>query len=166
MRSIVMITVAVFVSFIIYPMLHETGHMIGASIAGANIKELTVLSQPAVVCSFENRETCIFVGCAGTVFPTVVALSYSPKSFVLWYANFILRAVIMFTGMVSMASVFAFFQTAPVKNDDVTVMLSIAPEKSGQVLLIVFLCTVFTAQSCFKENILKRCYFYIENTQS
>lgn len=154
------------VSVVIYPVLHEIGHIIFAEIFGIKIEEINLFSEFSILCSVNiaDKDKVIFIGYGGILFPMIVSLAIKPKTFVLWYMTFFLKIINIFSIILSVFSLITFILSKPLTNDDISTILKIDNMSFSLTASLLVLCFIVTILSFLKDEPLKHFdnFYYAE----
>lgn len=80
--------IALLMSILFYPLLHETGHIISSLIVGGKIVKFNMIPPASVICDMKNVSDIgiIIVGISGNLFPTIVCiLMYTVNKYTFWF---------------------------------------------------------------------------------
>lgn len=157
------------VAIIIYPIAHESGHALFALLVGADEVSIRIFPTPFTVCNIigVHKFGQIIIGFGGILFPVLLSLFTYRKFFWLWYANFVFKLITMWSLVISIISGVLFICGYPMKDDDVTQILTKWP--SGYYLIIFSLIIIFTllVVVTIKERPFKRCLnYFIRNEKT
>ena len=142
-KSASVVAVSVFTSIIVYPLLHEAGHITAALIIGYEIKEIGIDS--ALYIRFmadSNVLKVLFVTFGGMVLPVLVSWLIPGRCFYLW----LIKTVIIATGAVvvllSVLSVVLCIAGFDIREND---LISVAEFSSASVCICLVLSVLIEA---------------------
>lgn len=155
---------SLFTAVIVYPLLHESGHILVAIIMGAKITGFNLYPTPYVACEtmFKNNILQVFVGFGGTIIPFITVRILKFKFFWIWYVLFATRVINALSIFLSIVSLCFFAKGIIWENEDAVKMVNIIPNASLVIFvsfLVLFVCETI---GLIKENPYKKClkYFY------
>lgn len=171
MRDIIkgfgLLIVGLIVAIIIYPIAHESGHALFALLVGADEVSIRIFPTPYTVCNIieVHKFGHIIIGFGGILFPALLSLFTYRKFFWIWYANFVFKLITIWSLLISIISCAMFVCGGPMKNDDITQILTIWPK--GYYLSIFSLIIIFTllVVVTIKEKPFKRCFNYFVRSE-
>ncbi len=126
-------------AIIIYPTLHEGGHLLAAFTVGAKVVDVGLFPTSYVMCETLsiNRLGFAAIGLGGISLPYLLSVLLKPKVFWVWYINFILRCISILAILISYVNVFLWSKGMPLQNEDVAQVLK-KSESFAIPLLIIF----------------------------
>lgn len=144
-KKVVMLSIfGLLMSVIVYPFLHECGHSLCAIFLGAEVMEFHIWPIPYIACNMVHLSSVaqVIVGAGGILLPIIFSVSVPEKEFLVWYCNMLLIFIEILSVMLSMVAIVLFEIGHPMKNEDMTTMLQIAPSytKILFVLTLGLLC--------------------------
>ncbi len=153
-----------FSSLLIYPLMHEMGHLIFSLAVGFSVADLTFLPTPSLGCFVDTSRTAavICAGFGGIIFPLLMTSIRVPVRFKFWYIWFVIKGIGIFSILVSFVSIVMFCSGTPLVNDDMTLIMQFAPRYTFfYYVLLMFLLTV-TLLQLIRSSPIERCKAYFE----
>lgn len=156
-KAIEIFIVAMFISIIIYPFLHEFGHFIIAILFGVRVIEVKIFPIPSVMYinnnNIGNIQT-LLIGFGGIILPIIISINIRTKKFWIWYANFILKSICLLSLIISILSII-FEKSKIFEQDDMRKMLILC--QFSKELFLVFNISIFIMLSfhIYKKDICK-----------
>lgn len=165
LKCIGILFVGLFVSIILYPLLHETGHYIVTVLAGGRVADFNLLPVPSVVCEVTKVGDFgkIFIALGGIGIPFFISMLFNPENFWLWYINLLIKGISVYAILLSAIAVFSYMNGVIWDGEDIILVLQIT-SKELYWLLIFISMTVFGIGRIFKEKPILRCCEYFEMT--
>ena len=159
-KNIGIFVIPLFISIIIYPLLHEIGHIVVAISLGSKVLEINLLPIPNIIC--ENSSSNIhnfLIGFGGIILPVMIAMSIKTKKFWIWYANFILKFICLLSVLISTLSII-FDNSKLFEQDDMRTVISLLHSGKFFCLIIILCLTLILSINIYRENLLNRCLIY------
>lgn len=155
-KSIYFFGISLIVSIIIYPFLHELGHIIMAFIFGVKVIEINLFPTPNIIYknfNINNIEN-LLIGFGGMFLPLVLSLNIRSKRFWIWYTNFILKSICLLSMCVSALSI--IFKNNNIFNqDDMHTLLSLWSKSKLTCLIIIFFTIIILILNIYNEDLKK-----------
>ena len=161
-RTVRLLLVGLLTAVIIYPLLHETGHLLATVVFGGKVVEFNLFPIPNILCDVVNMEKgdLVFVGFGGVLFPLIVSLTINTKRFMAWYVLQLIKCISVLALIISLISLLGQGYGICVENDDAATLLSFCPElKNGFIVFIILLLFV-SIFSLFRQHPFKHLYKY------
>jgi len=162
-KSLRIFIVALFVAIIVYPSLHELGHLMVAILVGTRVVEMQMFPIPNILCEnvsiscFDN----ILIGFGGISLPAIVSISISSNKFWMWYANFILKVICLLSFVISgLAIIFEGSQLFA--QDDMRAVLNIWDSGKSFCIAILFVMVIIFGCSLYNEHLWMHCKDYFK----
>lgn len=157
---LILITYGLLVILIIYPVIHELGHIIAAAVCGGEVKEMALFPFPSILCDISNISDTgiVLVGMAGIFIPFIVSETIHFKSFALWYGCLIFRGTVLISMIVSCAVIIMSQCGIANENDDMIKVLMYWDKGELWLLSLVLFASAVTAFHIAKEHPIK-CIF-------
>lgn len=153
------------VSVVIYPVLHEIGHIIFAVIFGIKIEEINLFSEFNILCCINatDKVKVIFTGYGGFLFPMIISIVIKSKKFVLWCIIFFLKIVNIISLIISFFSLVAFLLDKPLMKDDISTILKIDNMSFFLTVSLLIFCFIVMILFFLKDEPIKRFdnFFYV-----
>lgn len=158
-KAIGLFIVGLFVAVIVYPVMHELAHSLVAILVGARIEEINILPMPSVLCDVRMVDATgiVAIGMSGMLLPYFLSAVIKPKSFWMWYANYIVKGISALAFVISTISTVCFLTGNPLPNDDTTQTLMIWSDGKWICLTISLGLAIFAIVRMIKERPLVRC---------
>lgn len=151
-KSISIFVMALFISIVIYPFLHELGHSIMAVLLGVRIVEINLLPTPNILCENAHNEIIkeILIGSSGIILPVIISLSIRAEKFWVWYSNLILKCICLLS--VSISALAIIFQKSKLfLQDDMRIILGLWDSGKIFCLTIILCMAVILSFNIYKE---------------
>lgn len=141
-KGIRLLITGLFVAVIIYPFLHELGHIATALVLGLRVRQLCLFPLPQVLCEVDagNSAAIQLIGMGGILLPLFLSITVHPKRFLLWYAVFVLRLICALSVLLSFFSVGLFFAGASLQNEDLSTILAADPDAVVPIICLLYIC--------------------------
>lgn len=142
---------ALFISTIVYPSLHEMGHLTMAVLLGVRVVEINLFPIPSILCetASSNIENSL-IGFGGIFLPAILSMSIRTKKFWVWYANFILKGICLLSVVISALSLI-FEKSQLFIQDDMRVVLSLWASGKQFCLIIIAFIAIILSLDLYKE---------------
>lgn len=101
----------------------------------------------------------ILIGLAGPILPVLVSIIMRPKKFVLWYMNSLIKIISAVSLIIAIISTISFIIGNPVKNEDITSVLSI----NNQLWIIIIPVSLLLIFILYKSLIKDKPVSKVEN---
>lgn len=150
---------------IIYPFLHESGHLIAAVLLGAEVLEFNLFPLPNILCNMANMSIVekIIIGLNGLFLPiffSAVMLKMFGNSFWNRYISFVLNGISLLASIISAIAVIFFYLGNPVENEDVTQILYMSPNSGITILILTIFSTIYLIIKIALDKPIQRCLAY------
>ena len=163
-KLIRMVVLGLFIAIIIYPLLHEFGHLLIAIIVGANLVEFNLFPLPNVL--FDVSEISIMsnvmIGSGGIFLPFIFSITINSKKFWLWYIGFTIDIITCISFIISVVGCVLFSVSKPIENEDITQILYLCPDAIVLWMMIFIILIVYATYRMWKSHPIKRCLKYFE----
>ena len=127
-----------FTAVVLYPALHEGGHMLTAILLGGRVEEIGLLPMPNVLCSGLRSIELAAVGLGGMGIPLVFSVLLRPKRFALWYMVQLIKGISALAMLLSLISLICYNCGVIIENNDIITVVQLWPE--GGPLCFALLC--------------------------
>ena len=136
--------IGLLVSIVIYPIMHEFGHLITALLANVRIVDINIFPLSYISCDMENATdlSVVAVGMGGMLMPFFISCVVKTNFFWLWYANIIIQFISLFSFVMSGVSALLFVFDIKVANDDVAQILNLLPNHQWIIIALLLLLTI------------------------
>lgn len=117
-KEFLIIPVGLITAILIYPILHESGHILCAEIFNADVVEFNLMPLPNILCNISDLTDTqrILVGISGPVYPFVLASFFKPNGF---WGKYIKTIIIGINILAFSLSIIAFiFETSTLTEQD------------------------------------------------
>ena len=161
---IIMIVLGLFVAIIIYPALHEFGHMFIAIIVGADLVEFNLFPIPNVLFDVGKISIAsnVMIGAGGVILPFILSVTINSKRFWLWYIGLIINIICCVSFIISVLGCALFSFSKPIENEDISQMLNFCPNTVILWMILFIILIAYTVIRICKSHPLKRCIEYFE----
>lgn len=164
LKCIGLLIVGLFVSVIVYPFFHETGHSIIALSVGAEIVDFSLLPLPYVTCevSMVSEFGLILIGLSGIYLPMIFSLIIRPKSFWFWYMSLLIKGICLLSFVISLVSIVLYNIGIKVSNEDIVQIIDIWIKGDLILAVLMFLSITIVIRSTIKEKPINRIMLYFK----
>lgn len=166
-KTVALFVVGLAVAIIIYPTMHELSHSVIAIMVGAKVMEINLFPLPNVLCDVTGVDNTgiVLIGLSGMTIPFLVSAVIKPKSFWVWYANYVLKGINFLAFTIAIISSIDFIGGKPLPNDDLTQILVLWSDGQLFCLMLSVGMTIFSICKLISEKPLVRCYDYFVKTR-
>lgn len=163
-KAIGLFVVGLFVAVIIYPVLHELAHSLIALTVGAKVIEINILPVPSMLCDVKSVDSTgmVAIGMSGMLLPYFLSAVIRPKSFWIWYANYIVKGISALAFVISTISTVCFLMGNPLPNDDTTQTLMVWSGSKWICLAMSMGFAVLAIVRLIQEKPLANCMKYFD----
>lgn len=167
LKMIGLIIVGLLTAVILYPFLHEVGHLLVALLVGARITDFNIFPMPFIECEVSDIDITgqIFIGLGGIVFPFVLSMILKPKCFWGWYASFMLRGISVYSVILSIVAAVLYINENSWQKEDIVRILHLFPNGTGLFLTVLCIMGVYGLIRLWKEKLFLRCIDYFDKTE-
>lgn len=157
-KMLVLTVYGLLIVLIVYPMMHEFGHMIVTAVCGGNVKYFALFPLPNVLCDISKVSDVgmSLIGMAGIFIPFIFSVTIRFNNFICWYGSFIFRGIVLLSMMISCAvilmSLFGFVD----ENDDMIKVLMYWDKGEPWLLSLLLFAAVVTIVRIVTEHPIKR----------
>ncbi len=155
-----------FVAVVIYPILHEAGHIIVMLITGIKIEEISLFNGFSILCRINSTEkiNAVVAGYGGILFPVIVSFITNPKSFVLWYMLFVLKIINLISVVFSFCSLGTHYLGIPLEHNDISAILKIDSMSFSPTVVFLAVCFIVIILLFLKDEPLKHFdnFYFVE----
>lgn len=151
-KSISIFLMALFISIVVYPFLHELGHSTMAILLGVRIVEINLLPTPNILCERVSNEITkeLLIGSSGILLPIIISFSIRAEKFWVWYSNLILKCICLLS--VSISALAIIFQKSKLfLQDDMRIVLGLGDLGKIFCLIIIICIAVILSFNIYKE---------------
>ena len=154
-----------FSAVFIYPLLHESGHVIFALCSGAKPQDITFFPIPSVLCLMESQDTFSLVatGLGGMLFPALITLIPPSKNFAGWYVWFVIKCICLLSYFLALVSLFFSERNVSLREDDMSQIMNYAPQYIAVYYALVVFFLIVTLAHIKKTKPLDRCMAYFQH---
>lgn len=147
---------------LVYPVLHELGHILAALLLGCGITEFRLWPVPSVMCGGAGFSPAkqVFVGLAGGFLPAALSLCPAPKRFLPGFLWLLLRVIGAWSMLLHGFYAACFRFGLPAEPNDAAAVLSAAPELFPYLLLFYAGACALLCRAVIKSAPLRRAQFY------
>lgn len=163
-KLIGIIGIGLFIAIIVYPVLHELGHVLVAIIIGSEVLEFNLFPLPNVLCNVSGVSTVenIMIGAGGIILPFVFSTVIYSKKFWIWYIGMVINIICLISFVISTIGCVLFLVAEPIENEDITQILNLCPN-TANLWLVGFLVLIgYTGFRIYKSHPIKHCIEYFD----
>ena len=163
-----MLFAGLFAAIVVYPVLHEFGHILIAFLLGVKIEDVNLFSELSVVCMADNAEPIkvALIGYGGIIIPVVFEYLISFKWFVFRYISFSIKVINIIAIVNAYVSLVLFVIGRPSLNNDITVIMS-AYNNGLQMTVIVLIISLYFSIISFRDNnIMNDFYHFVQGNDT
>lgn len=148
MKDYLKVTIMTIIGFVcallIYPLLHEGGHVLATLLLGGKCVEFRLLPLPYMVCDAGGIGTpeLVAIGMSGILLPFLLSSVMYGKNFYIWFARLILRGITVLSLLIAVSVVILRKFGIIAQGDDITEILHLW---SGGTVWITSACIVLCA---------------------
>lgn len=155
-KGTAMLVVGLLVSVVVYPFLHEFGHVLAAWCVNAKVLKVTYFPVPSVLCEVGDMANIgkVIIGFGGMVFPMLVARLISQKWFAFWYARMLLQGISIMAFVISIVSI--LLRKNP--QDDMVQVLQYWEYGRSMLLFILCVAVLLIIFLIVRDKPVKRLY--------
>lgn len=116
-----MLLIGLLIAIIIYPFLHEVGHLATSFAVGADVVKFRLLPTSYIMCNVANLTEIqrIAIGASGMALPILIALLIPQRWFWTWYVRFILLGISLIALTISVTTLLLPNGTVINPQDDI-----------------------------------------------
>lgn len=153
-----------FIAVIVYPFLHELGHLLAAVLFGAKVIEFHLLPIPNILCDSTGLSTFLLslIGFSGMMLPFAISMLIHTNNYYLWYGGLILKGISLLSFIISIVGVFLYLCGSPIVNEDVTQIMNFNELSLWQVLLTVIIPTIICITAIIKDHPINRIFEFFD----
>lgn len=137
-RGAMLLLLGLFTAVLLYPALHEGGHILVTLLLGGRIREVRLGAAASVLCGGLRHGELAAVAFGGVGLPLVLAMLLRPKHFPLWYVVQLVKGISVLAILLSLISLIGCKYGVIVENDDIMNAVRLWPEGRG--VCLVLLC--------------------------
>ena len=151
-------------AILIYPFLHELGHSIATILFGGKVVEFHLLPLPNVLCEVYSISNIgiVIIGVGGMVFPLIVAMIISKKTFAFWYISQVIIGISAYAFFISATSLIMARFGFQMPNEDVIKVIQTVPNSEIVLLVATIILMVFSLWILVYNKPIKRMFEYLE----
>lgn len=149
-------------AIVIYPLLHEMGHIAVALLTGADIVEIGVLPTPFIACEISTTDYVaqVLIGLSGNMLSFVIPMFLCPKNFWLWYIVFVTRTISIFAVFLSLVSAIIGIDGIACETEDIVKVLQIFPNGKWLLVIMFSVMMMYGIIKIVKERPILKCEKY------
>ena len=133
-RGAMLLLLGLFTAVLLYPALHEGGHILVTLLLGGRIREVRLGAAASVLCGGLRHGELAAVAFGGVG----LAMLLRPKHFPLWYVVQLVKGISVLAILLSLISLIGCKNGVIVENDDIMNVVRLWPEGRG--VCLVLLC--------------------------
>ena len=137
-RGAMLLLLGLFTAVLLYPALHEGGHILVTLLLGGRIREVRLGAAASVLCGGLRHGELAAVAFGGVGLPLALAMLLRPKRFPLWYVVQLVKGISVLAILLSLISLIGCKYGVIVENDDIMNVVRLWPEGRG--VCLVLLC--------------------------
>ena len=151
-------------SILVYPMLHESGHLLATLAFGGSVGKVSIFPAAYTECDVFSVSTFgkAIIGLSGMLFPMLFS-GFRFRNFYAWYPVFALRGIGLLSFAISAVSIVLFYNGVVVENEDIVQVLQICNEHTVIAIGTVVVMTVLSAALILSDRPVKRFLEYLLN---
>ena len=137
-RGAMLLLLGLFTAVLLYPALHEGGHILVTLLLGGRIREVRLGAAASVLCGGLRHGELAAVAFGGVGLPLALAVLLRPKHFPLWYVVQLVKGISVLAILLSLISLIGCKYGVIVENDDIMNAVRLWPKGRG--VCLVLLC--------------------------
>ena len=130
-RGAMLLLLGLFTAVLLYPALHEGGHILVTLLLGGRIREVRLGAAASVLCGGLRHGELAAVAFGGVGLPLALAMLLRPKHFPLWYVVQLVKGISVLAILLSLISLIGCKYGVIVENDDIMNAVRLWPEGRG-----------------------------------
>lgn len=162
-KSFLLLMIGLFAATVLYPFLHEFGHILALKFFGGQVANISLFPTQAITCGTRDISATgqIIIGLFGAFFPIIVSLILKPKRITTKYLTVFLKTINIIC--LSANTVFAFFYKIgmPISDNDITTVLDIKPSLFSHIVTLNTVFMIFLLISIRKDCPLTVIYEFV-----
>lgn len=142
-KCIGLLIIGLLVAVIIYPVLHESGHIIVSLAVGGRIVDADLFPVPNVLCEVSEVGAAgmVMIGFGGMVLPLAISTTIPRKWFWSWYVRFLIKAIGIWAFCVSIIALcYKGYGGIWIQDDMVVVNNYWKYGKDTLIIILIILC--------------------------
>lgn len=161
-KSVLLVNVSVLTSLIIYPVLHEVGHLVGALILHYDIKEISIGSTLYITFTTDdNALKAIFLAFSGMIFPFLLSWLIPGKYICLWIIKIAIIVTSMVVVLLSVIFVFLYSLGVTITNNDLISVVQLSPNLTCYSIVLSVLIEIMFIYVLKYQRPFERLYDYL-----
>lgn len=159
----VLMIIALFIMLILYPMLHESGHVLAALLIGINPTRVEFIPNAHVVIPLKEyslSQATLMIS-AGLWFPLIV-IAMLHGNYYLYFSRLTVLLLTLVSAISSMVSVLRLPYGGEDALDDITQLLRLFPEQREFVIILLFLMIALLTIAVLLSHPLRRMVGFFE----
>lgn len=143
-------------------MLHELGHSLATLVLGGKVIEFHLLPLPNMLCDGRSvgNAGLVTIGLCGMLIPFLIAISFKPKHFTLWYVMQLIKGISSLAFILSLISLFGQRSGFRIANDDIMTVLKFWPDGNVFFIITIIVFLLLAIYSICRQQPIKRFYKY------
>lgn len=144
--------------------MHETGHSVATILLGGKIIEFHLLPLPSVLCDVYTISNfgIVIIGISGMIFPLLMAIALSKKTFALWYISELIIGISAYAFFISIIDLILENFGIIIQDEDVIQAIQVMPESELFIFLVVITFMGLAFWTFIKNKPVKRMIEYLE----
>lgn len=141
-------------SLLLYPIIHELGHVLTAILLKVKIIELRIFPSAYIICELDgqNERDCAIIAMGGLFFPFVILAFNKCQSFLCWYIITLIKLFYVISLMISNISIVIFYSTNLMIDYDIEPILIYFKEYSAVLLVVMCFMAIVMTLSIIKSK--------------
>lgn len=151
-------------AILLYPLLHELGHVVASLVLGAEISNLKLFPLPSVMCKLNTSNVLyvVFVCFNGMLLPYMVSIIPPEKHFWNWYIWFVISGICLLSFVISIISIVSYRIGRPMANEDITQALIYAPQYHVLYIVVLVVLSLLRIVQIVHTHPIQRCLKHFE----
>ncbi len=152
-----LLVIGLFVSVIVYPVLHEGGHFIAAVLTGGDVVEVRLFPVSYIKCkASETNSNMVIIGLGGMFLPMFLSLLFNSKNFWVWYGILLTKGICVLSFFISILSIVLYDLGVVLEDQDIVKVLTFWEEGLPFFIvlmilsLIISICSIVLQRPVYK----------------
>lgn len=168
-KCVKVLFIALLTIFLVFPLIHETGHAFFTILAGGEIKNINIFPVPCVLCSVTDLSDweIAFIGGGGMILAFIFsAILKFRRNFYLWFFCFFFRFMSFLSLGISFVSALLWGFGIYTEKEDAVIMLDFWREGYIFILLSIGVLLLFTVLMLKRDHLIQRVSDFFELGES
>lgn len=142
------------IAIIVYPLIHEFGHIISTAFLGGKIVNVSMFPIPNVYCSVGgiNPNGMMLISISGIGLPWFLSLFLKFQRFTLWFGFLIFKLITVYSLLLSVIAIISQKTEYCIKNDDMLIFIQNYSGKSQNIIFILVLMNIILLLNICKQQ--------------